>query len=641
MNAGIADAVLDLLQRFGWELGLERLDRDLKSAAVPEALRALFVAGQAAERGHYAVALGQLPLAEAEPTLANWAYLARSFIASRQRHWDEAEKWLNRVDTSGATESSVRGLHDHLSGSVLFHQGRGDEALSRLRQSLVAFSGPPPHFLLGRVYDSLGMLYGNRGNFTAAKDFYRKALQHKEQFGDRPGLAVTHGNLGRMYLDWGFWDEATREFDADLDLTLRLDDVFGQISMYNSLARVALVQAELFPKGVGDAKPFRQAQQWLREAIRLADEQGLAVAGGYARKDLAIACLGLNQIEDAEAAVQKAGELFRQAGPFAEGLTHLDRVRGQLAAAKQDWPESRRLFARALDYFQPREVVEAAGVAWRMARAHRRDPNTPPPLVQKLYSSALELAERSRRAWLIAGIEDELRDIAPEALAQRLYQRVRGRSIHEDTTSLVDGVSVNATVMFLDIVGSSSFAKDRSAKEVMQTINQLMAEMTDVLDRYRVQVNVFRGDGFLALVRDDDHARRGVEAAIDLFEVFARFNEPRELLGLTEVSARIGIATGEMFLGNVGTYSKLDFTALGHTVNYGARLESNGRPGYPCVNRECFDRVKTLVELAPSDDPVEREMVQGRLDSATRLVKLKNIGECEPVWDIKGRKRNI
>src|SRR4051794_39324305 len=95
MAESIAETVLDLLLRFGWELGLERLDRELRSADVPGALRALFVAGQAAERGEFAAALDHLRVAEAEPALACWADLARAFIALRRRDWAEANQCLD------------------------------------------------------------------------------------------------------------------------------------------------------------------------------------------------------------------------------------------------------------------------------------------------------------------------------------------------------------------------------------------------------------------------------------------------------------------------------------------------------------------------------------------------------------------
>ncbi len=136
-------------------------------------------------------------------------------------------------------------------------------------------------------------------------------------------------------------------------------------------------------------------------------------------------------------------------------------------------------------------------------------------------------------------------------------RRVRGRDLDAESTSLLSGTRENATVLFLDLKGSTEYARGRDPQEVFLTINQMMAAMTKVLRRHGLHVSVFRGDGFLALSRGAGHAVRAVEAGLDLFAAMAEFNEPRVVLGLQPFEARVGISTGEMFQGNVGTYDKM------------------------------------------------------------------------------------
>src|SRR5207237_3567487 len=128
---------------------------------------------------------------------------------------------------------------------------------------------------------------------------------------------------------------------------------------------------------------------------------------------------------------------------------------------------------------------------------------------------------------------------------------------------------------------------------VIRTLHQMMAYLVDVLRNYDARITTYRGDGFMALFRQADHAVRAVTAALDLQEALARFNQPRLSLGLSPFVARIGISTGEVFLGNVGTYDKMDYTAIGTTANLGARLESEAEPGFPCISRETYELVQT------------------------------------------------
>jgi adenylate cyclase len=155
------------------------------------------------------------------------------------------------------------------------------------------------------------------------------------------------------------------------------------------------------------------------------------------------------------------------------------------------------------------------------------------------------------------------------------------------------------------------------------TLNQMMGEFSDVLERRGLTVTAYLGDGFMAIVRGTDHPRRAVSAALDLVESLKEFNSPREVLGLQPLNVRIGISTGEVFVGNVGTYDKMDHTAIGTTANLAARLQSESDPGQPCVSRGTYQLVREHFTFR-SDQP--------------RLVNLKGLG-TEEAWDVVATKR--
>src|SRR5207248_1243731 len=116
---------------------------------------------------------------------------------------------------------------------------------------------------------------------------------------------------------------------------------------------------------------------------------------------------------------------------------------------------------------------------------------------------------------------------------------------------------------------------------------------------------------------------RAVDCALDLIAVAAEFNQPRQLLGLRLLPAEIGVASGAVCLGNIGTYRKMSFTAVGTSVNTACRLmrETEKESGAPCISRETYDLVRDRFLFKP-DNP--------------RVVALKNIGRRE-VWDVIGR----
>jgi adenylate cyclase len=157
----------------------------------------------------------------------------------------------------------------------------------------------------------------------------------------------------------------------------------------------------------------------------------------------------------------------------------------------------------------------------------------------------------------------------------------------------------------------------------MATLNQLMADLGVVLEKNRAQVTSYLGGGFMAILLGQGHAERGVDSALDLFKVIAEFNRPREVLGLRLLPARIGVASGPVSLGNIGTYHKMDFTAVGPPVNMSARLMRQGDDSTPCISQETADLVQGRFTFKP-DSP--------------RTVDLKDIGRRQ-VWDVTGRSR--
>ena len=285
------------------------------------------------------------------------------------------------------------------------------------------------------------MVYAARDNFHAAREFYSQALTCKANYQDEAGLALTHGQLGRLYLDWDQLDRAEEHFKEDRAIARRIGDQRGEALMDNHLGQVALVR--------GDAET---AAAYLDQAIRRSREGGWAVLEGYAHKDRALAYL-LDGDPDAcvEQAVQ-AEALFRQAN-FPEGLAHVNRARGLILRARtaRTNPEALRQALRHFERIARGSRSPARSSRWCAPAcrppAASRDPRRP--------AGALECAEACRRAALVEVIETELRVVDEVAYCRHAYQRVRGRQLRDDSVSLISGTCDTITVLFMDLKGST------------------------------------------------------------------------------------------------------------------------------------------------------------------------------------------
>jgi adenylate cyclase len=142
------------------------------------------------------------------------------------------------------------------------------------------------------------------------------------------------------------------------------------------------------------------------------------------------------------------------------------------------------------------------------------------------------------------------------------------------------GVRLVSTALFTDLRGFTAFAETTPPDQVIDVLNRFFAEMGDaILDNGGTLV-AFLGDGLLAVfgapVESDDHADRALRAAREmLLERLPRFNDwLRENAHGEGFAIGIGIASGPLMSGNVGSERRLEYTAVGDTVNTASRLEA-------------------------------------------------------------------
>lgn len=610
----VAGEVLALLHQLGWDGCLTKLLDRISNAEPgrPRGLLQLYTGWLAAERGGQGCAGELFEAAAALPELEAWAVVGLAFVALGESDFTKAHALLDRAASRTHSEDIIlKAAMAHCRGAVLNRQGLYTEALDHLYRALEDFG--PDHFGAGRVLDTLGTVYAaSQNDFSSAQLFYNRALDLKKRHDDLPGQAVTHGQLGRLYLDWDELDLAEAHFCKDLDLCHRIGDPRGAAIIYSERARVLLRRG----------KP-RPALALLQVSISKSQQGGWTMEEATARTILANALLALELLDEATVEARAAEQLSQRRSQH-EAPWAARRVLALIAAKRGNFDEAEQVLANAIAYLDATGKTARAARYWLdLGRVRAARPGQPAILVTEALQAALVCAERSRRDRLLAEIEREL-ELSDEAVYyRRLYQRARG-AIREVTTSLREGTGEKATMMFLDLQGFSAYALRVDASLVLLTLNQIFAEVSRVLEQQEIVVNQYLGDGFMALVRGRDHAQRAIAGALDVLRALKAFNRPRRVLGEPLLLARIGVATGDVCFGNVGTHHKVDFTAVGPTTNLAARLQAEADAGEAvCVSEETYRSVEDVVQVK---DPVGR------------LLSLKNMGE-KRAWDVLALRR--
>lgn len=137
---------------------------------------------------------------------------------------------------------------------------------------------------------------------------------------------------------------------------------------------------------------------------------------------------------------------------------------------------------------------------------------------------------------------------------------------------------VECTVLFVDIRRFTALAEVMSPARLIGTLNRYFERMLAAVEAQGGIVNKFGGDSLLAvfgspLNPSPDHARRAVQAALEMRQALKEFNAEQLQAELPEVRVGFGIASGELVAGNVGSSRKLEYTVIGDPVNLAARLQ--------------------------------------------------------------------
>ncbi len=179
-------------------------------------------------------------------------------------------------------------------------------------------------------------------------------------------------------------------------------------------------------------------------------------------------------------------------------------------------------------------------------------------------------------------------------------------SVLKDSKNLkLGGQKVEATILFADIANFTSISEKLQPEEVSTLINLYMTEMTSIIFKHSGTMDKFIGDSIMAFwgapLADPDHALNACRAAVSIREKIKTIKENVKQKNLSEVSIRVGINTGEVIAGNMGSTDLFDYTVLGDAVNLASRLEAANKKFGTCIliSEFVYKQVNEKVEVRP------------------------------------------
>ncbi|PKO18211.1 MAG: hypothetical protein CVU39_01875 [Chloroflexi bacterium HGW-Chloroflexi-10] len=206
----------------------------------------------------------------------------------------------------------------------------------------------------------------------------------------------------------------------------------------------------------------------------------------------------------------------------------------------------------------------------------------------------------------VAIVMDDLTEKKQLEAQQRLFERmvspVITRQLDPDKLQL-GGKRTEITVLFADIRGFTSFSERISPEQLVQILNRYLSAAADEVLKMEGTIDKFLGDAIMAWfnapIRQEDHCLRAVKAAVNIRNAIHAIHEeyPPEF----RLSFGMGIHFGVAILGLVGNEKRLEYTAIGDSVNIAKRIQENAQSGHILISEAVYEKVKQNVWISTMD----------------------------------------
>jgi len=241
-----------------------------------------------------------------------------------------------------------------------------------------------------------------------------------------------------------------------------------------------------------------------------------------------------------------------------------------------------------------------------------------------------ELMARVKSLLRIKGLHDEVEQ------KNELLFKIMNRYVTEEVSTLIldapdrylklGGESRIVTVLFADIRGFTEFAETHSAKRVVEVLNRLFSELTRVIFKHKGTFDKYIGDAVMAFygapVSYEDDVIRALQTPQEKQHVFGQMKEKWESEELTSLALGVGLHTGEVVVGNIGSEKVMDYTVIGDTANVAKRLQEIAGPGQVLISQSTYRQVKDQAIVKE----IHSTLLKGKLEPIA-IYELKGLGD--------------
>lgn len=389
------------------------------------------------------------------------------------------------------------------------------------------------------VLGNIANIHRQTGNDSKAIEYNKKALQIAEETGDKKNLSLITNNIGLVYEKQGKFDDALKYFMKSVMLKESIGDTKGIASTYSNIGNLYRTK--------GDQKNAVKYQKIALDLIADSNAKPL-------EKDI----------------YKEISQSYAKVGDYEEAYkNHLKFF--QLHDELFSQEARNRLNELVTGYETEKSRREAEIFKLRNVELKKRN--------DKIQKQSKVIAEEKRKS------DELLLNILPAEVAEELKKNAK----------VAPRKYKQVTVLFTDFKGFTEQAEKLSAEELVSELDMIFGAFDRILPTYNVEKIKTIGDSYMCAgglpTPNKTNAVDVVMAAIEMLEFLNKLKKERQKKKQHFFDVRIGIHTGPVVAGVVGT-KKFAYDIWGDTVNTASRMESSGEPGKINISGATYELVK-------------------------------------------------
>ncbi len=173
------------------------------------------------------------------------------------------------------------------------------------------------------------------------------------------------------------------------------------------------------------------------------------------------------------------------------------------------------------------------------------------------------------------------------------------KSGREEKDEILETKDLEATILFTDIIGFTSLTEEMEPRKINTLLNRFFSQMTDIIFEHEGTLDKYIGDSLMAIfgapLEKTDHAEKAILAALKMRRTLMAMMKNAEESEKFDI--RIGINTGYVVAGNIGSLKRMEYTVIGNPVNVASRLESLAQPNQIIIGEETYRQVKRKFKI--------------------------------------------